>query len=74
HFTCRSALTAADLRPNFTKPHIRKVTFQGIIVKDHLGDKFGAGFFLLPEQPEGTETPTTVPMLGGEIELTPIIP
>ncbi|HAL72554.1 MAG TPA: hypothetical protein DCP71_12365 [Verrucomicrobiales bacterium] len=73
-FTGSFALTDADLRPNFTKPLIRKVTFQGIMVKDHLGDKFGAGFFLLPEQPEGTETPTTVPMLGGEIELTPIIP
>lgn len=73
-FTGSFALTDADLRPNFTKPLIRKVTFQGIMVKDHLGDKFGAGFFLLPEQPEGTETPTTVPILGGEIELTPIIP
>ena len=73
-FTGSFALTDADLRPNFTKPLIRKVTFQGIMVKDHLGDKFGAGFFLLPEQPEGTETPTTVPILGGEIELTPVLP
>ncbi|MES2739043.1 MAG: putative Ig domain-containing protein [Verrucomicrobiota bacterium] len=73
-FTGSFALTDADLRPNFTKPLIRKVTFQGIMVKDHLGDEFGAGFFLLPERPEGTETPTTVPILGGEIELTPNLP
>ncbi len=73
-FTGSFALTDTDLRPSFTKPLIRKVTFQGIMVKDHLGDKFGAGFFLLPELPEGTETPTTVPILGGEIELTPILP
>lgn len=54
-----------------SKPISRKVTFQGMMIKDG-ADKVGVGFFLLPELPETGETPTTTPILGGEIELTPV--
>ena len=61
-------LVDADLRPGFTKPLTRPVKFQGVLIRDG-ADYLGAGFFTLPERPEGSQTPGNTAILGGKVEL-----
>lgn len=61
-------LVDADLRPGFTKPLTRPVKFQGVLIRDG-ADYLGAGFFMLPERPEGSQTPGNTAIFGGKVEL-----
>lgn len=54
-----------------TKPIVRKVTYQGMIIKDDLGVVSGVGFFTLPQLPQTGQTITTSPIFGGSVLLTP---
>lgn len=51
-----------------TKPIVRKVTFQGMLIKDS-GNVKGVGFFTLPQLPATGQTITTSPIFGGRVEL-----
>lgn len=67
-----------DLRPPpaVRKTISRKVNYQGLLFRDHLGWK-GAGYFLLPELPDVTgETTSNTPIQSGQVLLLPpeIIP
>lgn len=69
-FTGTFTLTDADPLGG-TKPIVRKVTYQGMIIKDDLGTVSGVGFFTLPQLPQTGQTITTSPIFGGSVLLTP---
>lgn len=62
-----------DLRPPpaILRVISRKVTYQGLLIRDSLGWK-GAGYFLLPELPDVTgETISNTPIHSGQVLLLP---
>lgn len=57
--------------PGVSKPLVRKVTYQGILINDVLGTPMGVGNFMLPKLPGTQDTLKTTDVLSGKVEIKP---
>ncbi|TDU66625.1 ELWxxDGT repeat protein [Prosthecobacter fusiformis] len=72
-FTGSFSLSDPDLLLGGDKKLVRKVTYQGILINDETDTQIGVGFFTLPKRPAvAPEKITTVPILGGKVEVKAI--
>lgn len=50
-------------------PLVRNVTYQGMIIRTPDNSTKAFGYFLLPQIPQGSQKPTTTPILSGQVTI-----